>query len=234
MLRRLTRHPAVQAAGAGLLGLYLALVYRTTRWTLDAEEALALVRATEGPIICAFWHERLPLMPRLWLEVQHRVPAYRPRLTHVLVSRHRDGHFIGAIIRRFAMTTVQGSTSKGGGAGLLALLRLLEGGGVVAITPDGPRGPRRVAAPGVAQLPARSGVAVWPCAAATTRSIRLRSWDRMVIPLPFARGVLVALPPMPVPPDGAEAALPALAAALTAAADRADAWVAERGAARRR
>jgi hypothetical protein len=103
-----------------------------------------------------------------------------------------------------------------------AALPLLARGEHLVITPDGPRGPRRVAAPGVAQVAALSGAPVLPCAAQTSRRRVLRSWDRMVVPLPFGRGVLVCLPAISVPRDGWQDALPEIAAALTAAADRAD------------
>jgi lysophospholipid acyltransferase (LPLAT)-like uncharacterized protein len=102
------------------------------------------------------------------------------------------------------------------------MLEHLSRGDQVGITPDGPRGPRRVAAPGVAQLAALSGVVVLPCSAQTTRRRVLASWDRMVLPLPFGRGVLVCQKPIAVPRDAAEAALPEIAAALTAAAEHAD------------
>jgi hypothetical protein len=102
------------------------------------------------------------------------------------------------------------------------LLNLLSGGDHIAITPDGPRGPRRVAAPGVAQLAALSGVPVLPCAAQTTRHWVLRTWDRMVVPKPFGRGVVVCLPTIIVDRDAWKDAVPAIGAALTAATERAD------------
>lgn len=224
MLRRLIRHPAIQAVLARLLGHYLSLVFRTTRWTLLGEPHLqaALER---GPPIAAFWHERLPMMPMLWLLARRQVPAMAPIAAHVLVSRHRDGHLVGAVMRRFRLRLVHASTSRGGATGLRLLVRLLAAGDMVVITPDGPRGPRRVAAPGVAQLAAISGCAVLPCAARTTRVRVLGSWDRMVLPLPFARGVLVMGAPVTVARADPAAALPAIAAALTAACDAADAWV---------
>jgi lysophospholipid acyltransferase (LPLAT)-like uncharacterized protein len=74
----------------------------------------------------------------------------------------------------------------------------------------------------VAQLAALSGAPVLPCAARTTRGRRMNSWDRLVLPLPFARGVVAVGAPIAVPRDGAAAALPAIAAALTEACDRAD------------
>jgi len=229
MLRWLTRHPATQAALAGALGLYLAGVYRTTRWTLLGEEHLhAAFAAPAGgvrPVLCAFWHERLPLMSKLWLKALEVVPAAAGMRAHVLVSRHRDGRFIADVIGRFQLATVHASTSQGGATGMRVLLRMLAAGDIVAITPDGPRGPRRVAAPGVAQLAALSGLPVLPCAARTSRAILLRSWDRMVLPLPFARGVLVVGAPILADRRAPEAALPLIEAALSAACDTADAWI---------
>ena len=102
------------------------------------------------------------------------------------------------------------------------LLGLMAAGDLVAITPDGPRGPRRIAAPGVAQLAALSGITVLPCAAQTTRRWVLRSWDRMVIPKPLGRGVLVCGPVIEVPRQGWQGLVPVIGAALDDAADRAD------------
>jgi lysophospholipid acyltransferase (LPLAT)-like uncharacterized protein len=89
-----------------------------------------------------------------------------------------------------------------------------------------------VAAPGVAQLAAVSGLPVLPCAARTTRVRVLPSWDRMLLPLPFARGVLVVGPAVLVERADPLAALPAIETALTAACDAADAWAAAPAAAR--
>jgi lysophospholipid acyltransferase (LPLAT)-like uncharacterized protein len=141
---------------------------------------------------------------------------------HVLVSQHRDGRFIGAVVSRFAIDVVLGSSSRGGAKSTRMLLNLLAGGDHIGITPDGPRGPRRVAAAGVAQLAALSGVPVLPCAAQTTRHWVLRTWDRMVVPKPFGRGVVVCLPTIAVPRDTWQETVPAIGAALTAAADAAD------------
>jgi len=119
-MKRLVRHPATQALLARLLGAYLAFALATTRWRLEGGENLA--RLVDGePHVVAFWHERLPLMPMLWLMVR-RMPRSRHRRVHVLVSHHRDGRFIGTVIGRFDMEVVTGSSSRGGVAGLRALL----------------------------------------------------------------------------------------------------------------
>lgn len=219
-MKRLVRHPAVQTVLAYLLGRYLAFVLSTTRWRLEGEENMAALVAGQ-PHIIAFWHERLSMMPTLWL-MYRRIPGARPRRVHVLVSRHRDGRFIGRVIGRFRIEVVLGSSSSGGAAGLRRMLGLLRDGDLVALTPDGPRGPRRRAASGVAQIAALSGAPVLPCAAQTSGRWVLRSWDRMVIPRPFGRGVVVCRPSIAVGREGWREALPIIGAALSAAADEAD------------
>jgi lysophospholipid acyltransferase (LPLAT)-like uncharacterized protein len=228
MLKRLLRHPRAQAFLAAAVGRYLAFALRSTRWTLHGEAHFA--RHAGGiPCIVACWHERLPLIPQLWVIARARGAAPGQR-THVLVSRHNDGRFIGAVVARFDLRIVHGSTrragqERGGSAGARALLSRLEAGDHVMLTPDGPRGPRRVAAPGVAQLAAWSGVGVMPVAGQTRWRVTLPTWDRMVVPLPWGRGALVCGETIMVRPEAWEAALPQIAAAMSDAAGLADAMV---------
>ena len=228
MLKKLLRSAAVQAVTARLVGLYLDLALRTTRWTVvGGEHATA---AAAQPTIAAFWHERLPMIPALWTHMRRQGARGTPR---VLVSKHRDGRFIGTVVRRFGVVVVHGSSSKdgsardvsekGGAASVRVLLAVLEAGEHVLITPDGPRGPPRRAAPGVAQIAGLSGAPVLPIGAQTTRRRVLPTWDRMLVPLPWGRGVIVCGAPITVPREGWEASLPAIEAALTNVAERADA-----------
>ncbi|HET6184246.1 MAG TPA: lysophospholipid acyltransferase family protein [Acetobacteraceae bacterium] len=219
-MKRLVRHPAAQAVFAWLLGLYLRFALRTTRWRLEGAEHLGGL-AAGAPHIVAFWHERLPLMPQIW-RATHLLPGARPPRGHVLISGHRDGRLIGAAMRHFNLAVVSGSSSRGAAAAMLRLAELLRGGEAIAITPDGPRGPRRQAAPGVAQLAALAGVPVLPCAAQTSRRLVLRSWDRMVVPWPFGQGVIVCRPAMIVNRQDWRTALPLIEDAMSAAADQAD------------
>jgi lysophospholipid acyltransferase (LPLAT)-like uncharacterized protein len=228
-MRKLIRHPAVQAGLARLLGAYLAFALRTTRWRLVGGD-VALAEVVAGrPLILAFWHERLPLMPVLFRLAAAREKAVARLVPHVLVSQHRDGRFIGDVVAPFGFRMVYGSSTRGGAQALMEMLRILRAGNPIAITPDGPRGPRRQAAPGAVQLAALAEVPVVPLAGGTTRHRLLPSWDRMMLPLPFGRGVIVCGDPIRVPRGGAEAALPVLAAALDAACDAADAAVGTRG-----
>lgn len=223
-MKRLLQSAVVQSAASWAATAYVVSVARFTRWRIVGDAELTAF-AAGGPCIVAFWHESLPSMAIFWAEAKRR-GLKRPAV--VLASRHRDGRLIGQAVANMGIGVVGGSSSrgpssKGGAAALRALLQALAGGAHVGLTPDGPRGPRRVAAAGVAQLAALAGVPVLPCAAATARRRELRSWDKMRLPLPFGRGVLVCGPLIAVPRAGAQAALPAIEAALTAALLQAEA-----------
>jgi lysophospholipid acyltransferase (LPLAT)-like uncharacterized protein len=223
MLKTLLRHTAVQSLFAHVVGLYLSFALHTTRWTLDGAENLE-PHALGAPAILVAWHERLALMPMQWLLMRRR--ARRAGLAarvHILISHSRDGRFIAAVVRRFGIDVAPGSSSRGGTVAVRNLLALLEAGSHIGMTPDGPRGPRRRAAQGIAQIAALSGAPILPCAAQTSRRWVLKTWDRMVIPRPFGRAVIVCGPPIHVARANWRGALPEIEAALTAAADRADA-----------
>lgn len=137
------------------------------------------VRAREAAderFILAFWHRHLLLMPY----------AYRGRRISVLISRSRDGELIARTVARFGIDAARGSSSRGGAAGLRDLLRKAAAGYDLAFTPDGPRGPAGVVQPGVILAAAATGFPVQPVAIAASRSRRVRSWDRFLVPLPPA------------------------------------------------
>lgn len=214
MLKTLLNSAPGQAVIASLAFGYLRLVAATTSWQVEGDANFAAFAAGPACII-AFWHETLPAMPVFWLRAHARLPAT------VLASRHRDGQLIASVVSFFHIAVVAGSSSKGGAAGLRALVNALKSGRHVGLTPDGPRGPRRVAAPGVAQLAAMTGAAILPCAASTAWAIQLKSWDGMRFPLPFGRGRLVCAPFIHVARDNWQAALPQIEVALTGAIERA-------------
>lgn len=138
--------------------------------------------------IYAFWHSgMLPL-----------VYTHRGRGIAVLVSRHRDGELITRIIERLGFVTGRGSSTRGGEEGLRDMLDWAERGHLLAITPDGPRGPAETVKPGLLYLASRTGFPVVPVATAGASAWRLRSWDGFRIPRPFARVVVAYGAPMAV------------------------------------
>lgn len=161
----------------------------------------ALVREWERKgdhFILAFWHRHLLLMPY----------AYRGRRISVLVSQSKDGELIARTVARLGIDASRGSSSRGGVAGLRALLRKAEEGWDIAFTPDGPRGPASEVQPGVILAAAASGLPIVPVAIAASRAKRLNSWDRFLVPLPFSSVHFVYGEPLEVPRRGdpAEAA----------------------------
>jgi lysophospholipid acyltransferase (LPLAT)-like uncharacterized protein len=202
-----------------LLALYVRLVPASQNWRVVGEQNIRLITGEEVFIV-VYWHETLPCIS-IFLRLARRMGLKRSAVG--LASRHRDGQLIGNVLAKVGLEQVAGSTSKGGAAGLRGLAKALASGKHVTLTPDGPRGPRRVAAPGVAQLAALTGARVLPCGAATSPAITLNSWDRMRLALPFGRGVLVVGEPITVPRDDWQAGLAVINAALNAAQEAASA-----------
>ncbi|APH58081.1 putative lipoprotein [Granulibacter bethesdensis] len=217
MLKRLSRHPGIQSAGAWLLRAWLHFALTTTRWQWEGEEHVATFLGGDS-LICAFWHEQLALMPKVWL----RFRKANPEPCHVIISQHRDGRLVATLMRLLGAKTLNGSSSRGGATVLRDTLRILDQGGRIIITPDGPRGPRRQAAPGATAIAAMSGRPLLPVAAQISRRLVLKSWDRMVVPMPFGRGAVVVAAPIRVERDDMRYATARLEEALNHASDQAN------------
>ncbi|MBT0665553.1 lysophospholipid acyltransferase family protein [Geobacter pelophilus] len=143
------------------------------------------VKSGEG-FIGIFWHGRLLMIPFV----------YPGKRMNVLIGTHRDGQLIADVMKCFGFGLVRGSSSKGGAAALREMKKLLAEGDDIAITPDGPRGPAEVAKIGVAQSARVSGRPVVPVAFSSSHSWRGTSWDKMLIPKPFSKGVFVIGAPL--------------------------------------
>ena len=221
MLKRLLRSPPVRFLLCQVIGLYLGFALRSGRWKIEADPATWSLLTGRGghTVIVVFWHEYLSLVPILWWRARRENPSLS--LT-ALISRHRDGRMIADIMRRWDIRSVDGSSAdrrrpdKGGSAALRRLLGLLGEHKVVCLTPDGPRGPRRVMQPGAAYLAAYSGAYVVPVAATCRAARRIGSWDRMMLPLPFSRGSILCGTPITVSRQDKQAAAAAIGDALDA------------------
>ncbi|WP_183172555.1 glycosyltransferase N-terminal domain-containing protein [Acetobacter pomorum] len=186
-------------AGVWSLRQYLGFALKTTRWTfLVNERAWPLLTSQNGQTaVVAFWHEVLPLTPALWWWAEPQNPHIR---LHVLISRNRDGRMIADVVAPWRIWSIAGSSdskgkNKGGAAALRRMRASLRHGSLVAITPDGPRGPRRQAQQGALALAELAGKPIVPVGA-TCFGLHLKSWDRMIFPLPFGRGVFACAAPI--------------------------------------
>jgi hypothetical protein len=178
-------------------------------------------------VIYVMWHGRILLVP--WLSARLR-RTHGARAPVVLTSRSRDGELLARYVRSFGMSVVRGSSSRGGDVGLRQLAAAIRRGADVAVVPDGPRGPAEHLQPGVVLLAALTGAAVVPLAVGARPSRRLQSWDRFLVPWPFARSVLVFGTPLYVARgDDRARAVKELERALAEVTGRADALAAGAG-----
>ena len=173
---------ARQVAWAVRAGLVvIRLLARTWRIEAHNAEVYQALRREAKPFVFAFWHGTM--LPLLW--------RHRGEGVSVLVSLHKDGEIIARICHALGFRTLRGSTTRGGGRALLGLVRELEAGYEVAVTPDGPKGPRHQFAPGTLMAAQRAGAPVMPIGVHCASAWHLKSWDRFLIPKPFARVVVV-------------------------------------------
>jgi lysophospholipid acyltransferase (LPLAT)-like uncharacterized protein len=194
------RHPRlIQLAGfliALLVRGWIATLGFRYRWfgkNVDPRQ-----RDFAGRYIYIFWHENL-LLP-----LYH----YGRADIWVLISQHADGQLITEVCRRLRFRTVAGSTTRGGVQAVRRMLRL-SARGHLAITPDGPRGPRREVQPGLIYLASRTGLPIVPLGIGYDRPWRMNSWDRFALPRPFSRGHCVTAEPIVVPVDAGKERLEA-------------------------
>ncbi len=192
---------------AAAIGPYLVhALAKTWRIRVRGAEHLGTLRRARRPIVFVLWHSRI--LPLLY--------HHRHQQIVLLISRHRDGQHLANLGDRWGYRSVRGSTQRGGEVGLLGVVRALQGGAEVAITPDGPRGPAEQVQPGAIAAAQHAGAALLPIAARTSSAWWLGSWDRMCIPKPFARLEIVYGAPIEVGPgkEGLRGAMDAVGRAL--------------------
>jgi lysophospholipid acyltransferase (LPLAT)-like uncharacterized protein len=190
-------------------GAVIRALASTWRYRVRNVEQLDKLRAAGGPFVFSIWHGQL--LPLLW--------HHRHQGISILVSEHKDGELIARFAESIGYGTIRGSSSRGAAGALLGLVRALGEGTEVGITPDGPRGPACSYAPGAAVAASKAGALVLPLAAHADRAWRLNSWDRFMIPRPFARVTVAYGDPVRLPDDARAAAAdtPRLESAMNAA-----------------
>lgn len=217
-LKSLLRNPVVQFVVGRLIGGYMLFVGITTRWTRVNQAAVAPFWLPDGGrVIVCMWHGRFSLVHRMW-SFGPRVPKIK-----VLISQSRDGGIVASTALTVGAEVIRGSEAKKGSGkskrGLEAMrdmVRHIEGGGAIAMTPDGPRGPRMRAKRGPVVLAKIAGAPLLALTWATSSRIVINdSWDKFMLPLPFAKGVLIwGNPIAPPAPDANDAEIEAVRLAL--------------------
>lgn len=176
-----------------LILLMLTPLIHLFGWSWRIEEA---GRSELGPrarpkekILWPLWHETI--LASVWW--------HRHRDVHVMISSSRDGELIATLAGFLGYRSVRGSSTRGGQEAAREMVEYIERGKPCAITPDGPRGPRRQMKMGVVQIARLTGCLVVPFGFAAENGWRLRSWDQFIIPRPFTRAVFVYGEPIHVP-----------------------------------
>jgi lysophospholipid acyltransferase (LPLAT)-like uncharacterized protein len=172
-----------------LLSAALRLLKLTVRLEYRGAERLFEAWQRGERVIVAFWHNRVVMMPI----------AYGGAKVCIMNSQSRDGEIASRALARWGIRSVRGSATRGGAGGFMQLVNAFRRGYDLAVVPDGPRGPRYVVKAGVIHLARATGAPVFPVSYAATRQRQLRSWDRLLIPLPFARVVYMVGEPLLVP-----------------------------------
>ena len=180
------------------IGRLVAWLIRLIGFTirLEVEDRARVTDPTsKQPMIWAFWHNRMFVVPLLRLRhARHRTGA-------VLTSASRDGAIVAGAMKSFGLNPVRGSSSRRGVTALLELNSTLERGEDVAVTPDGPRGPRYKVGAGAIFLARRTGAGILPIRVEYSRALKLKSWDQFMIPLPFSKARIICEELIFLPPD---------------------------------
>jgi lysophospholipid acyltransferase (LPLAT)-like uncharacterized protein len=168
---------------AWLAALLARLLFRTLRLEV-MDRAGFLTQPPKEPVIMTFWHNRIPAIAVSFL--RHYPHRSRGGVV-VLTSPSKDGDILAGVMAHLGMGSVRGSSSRRGSTALRELTEKLEKGHDLAITPDGPRGPKYSLGPGVVFLAQKTGLRILPLHARYHRAFYLKTWDSFAIPWPFSK-----------------------------------------------
>lgn len=202
----MTRETLLATIGVAIL----RLLFSTVRLRVEDDIGFGQSKP-EGPLILCFWHNRIL---GITLSFLRKYPRKLRRGVTVLTSPSRDGEILAQFVGRLGMGSVRGSSSRRGSTAVRELVRIVEAGGDVAITPDGPRGPRYKLGPGAVLLAQTTGAPLVPMHARFSRCIRMKTWDGFIIPLPFSTISVTVNETIPVPRDLSDEEFEAIRARL--------------------
>jgi lysophospholipid acyltransferase (LPLAT)-like uncharacterized protein len=193
-VKQATKAQLVSGVGAGVI----KLLCTTVRFRMH-DPAGFLRQQPPQRFIGIFWHNRQLVIPHMFTRYMH------PRRAYALTSPSKDGEIVAAVLKRYGIGAIRGSSSRRGAIALREMVRTSAAGFEIAITPDGPRGPIYHLHPGVITLAQTTSLPVLPIAVHYARAWRLKSWDAFQIPKPFS-GVDITLHPLVqvAAADGAE------------------------------
>lgn len=205
MFKRLARSPVIPFIGGTLIWAYMSILSHTLRWRVEGIDHVRKLWTGPEGWVAATWHSRILLMPVLQI-------IYRPKWTKpphpatLMVSTSRDGEFTNRAGRLLGLHIIRGSAAskkgkdKRGLAAAREAMDVMKKGGCIVITIDGPKGPPEVVGLGAVKLAQQMGVRI-VIYGLSANAKRLKTWDRLLFPKPFARAAIVIPPPIPTSKD---------------------------------
>ncbi|MDD5455110.1 MAG: lysophospholipid acyltransferase family protein [Candidatus Ratteibacteria bacterium] len=165
-----------------IIWFLMYFIGKTTKFTVIGEENY---KKTKGPVIFAFWHNRI------FLSVYYYRYILKRKNICVLASPSRDGEMLARTLNKLGFSQARGSSKHYGKNALTMMLESLENGFDGAIVPDGPQGPKYKVKEGVIRIAKKAGIPLIPVAYNVSRKKVLSTWDSFILPLPFSRAVLI-------------------------------------------
>ena len=181
-------------AVAALAAYIIKGIALSVRWQEEGDAGVRALIEAGQPFLLAFWHGRGVMVAQAYWRVGGR-------RIKILISEHRDGELIAATMAHWGYGAVRGSTKRGAVRGARGMLRAAHAGYDLAISPDGPRGPREVLQEGVVELARMSGLPIVPVTYSARWAKCFASWDGFLLPLPGARVVVLWGEPVRIPRD---------------------------------
>ena len=175
-----------------LLSAYVRLVGKTTKWDLAGIERFYSVLNKDSSLIMIAWHGRIMMLPYFW-NGKSKLKA--------LVSLHRDGQLVVKLLESFGIEVIGGSTNNNALGAAFSLMRALKKNDSIAIIPDGPRGPSMKMSMSPIYYAQKSGRPIVGMGYSIKGSKLARSWDSMMLPPLFSKGVVYATEPFYIPRD---------------------------------
>ena len=201
MFKRIAKSAFAAKIASFAIGVYMRLVYKTSRWRFINLDRLRAAEAEGRGVVLAFWHGRMMMIGPARNMTEKQV--------YMLISTHRDGEIIANAVGGFGVKFIRGSAAnpkkkdknKSGAPAITQMLAALKDGEIVGVTPDGPRGPGERAKFGVVRLAHMAGAPIIPVAYSTSRGKQLGTWDKFLLAAPFSQGYYVVGAPIRVSPD---------------------------------
>ena len=197
LLKAITKNPKVISFLSGLIYMYVKFIGYTGKWETKGFERIHQNWNDDENMIFVGWHGRILMFPYFWnIDKQN---------LHAIVSQHQDGQLIAGVLRRFGIQRINGSSTNNAKGAALALMRAVNQGDSICIVPDGPIGPRMKMSISPIYYAQKTGRPLYGITYSSENAFIVKnSWDKMMLPLPFTKGIVSVTEPFYIPKDASD------------------------------